>query len=136
MKLFIICSKKFYERIPPIAAELEAAGHALTMPNCYDNPGLEEEHRALGAKEHAAWKASMIAHSVDVIRENDGVLVLNFDKEGAANYIGGATFLEMYDAFKLGKKIFLYNPIPEGMLRDEILGFMPTVIEGDLSRVC
>ena len=43
-------------------------------------------------------------------KEMDAVLVLNLDKEKNGeilkNYIGGATFLEMYDAFRLGKKIY------------------------------
>ena len=29
----------------------------------------------------------------------DAVLTLNFDKNGQKNYIGGATFLEVYDAW-------------------------------------
>jgi hypothetical protein len=33
------------------------------------------------------------------------------------------------------KKIYLYNDIPEGMLYDEISGFAPIVINGDLSLV-
>ena len=65
--------------------------------------------------------------------------VLNFDKEKDGitykNYIGGATFLEMYDAFRLNKKIYLYNDIPSGMLYDEIEGFNPIVINGNLDLV-
>jgi len=85
--------------------------------------------------EHSKWKAEMIRHSANVIGETDAVLVLNFEKDGVENYIGGGTFLEMYDAFRLGKKIFLFNAIPDGTLRDEILGFSPTAINGDLSRI-
>jgi len=33
------------------------------------------------------------------------------------------------------KKIYLYNEIPEGMLYDEISGFSPIVINGDLDLV-
>ena len=33
------------------------------------------------------------------------------------------------------KKIYLYNDIPEGMLYDEISGFSPIVINGDLNLV-
>ena len=33
------------------------------------------------------------------------------------------------------KKIYLYNAIPEGMLYDEISGFSPIVINGDLDLV-
>ena len=66
----------------------------------------------------------------------DGVLVLNFDKsEEEKNYIGGATFLEIYDAFRLKKKVYLYNDIPIGMLYDEIQGFNPFIINGDLEKI-
>ena len=77
----------------------------------------------------------MLKHSTDVIENNDAVLVLNFEKHGMKNYIGGATFLEMYDAFRLGKKIFLYNDVPEGILADEIIGFSPIIINGNLTKV-
>ena len=60
---------------------------------------------------------------------------ITFRKNGIPNYIGGATFLEMYDAFKLNKKIFMYNDIPEGIMKDEIIGFDPILINGDLSLV-
>ena len=33
------------------------------------------------------------------------------------------------------KKIYLYNNIPEGILFDEIQGFNPIIINGDLSKV-
>tara|TARA_B100002049_G_C15884478_1_gene293067 strand:+ start:295 stop:504 length:210 start_codon:yes stop_codon:yes gene_type:complete len=61
--------------------------------------------------------------------------VLNFAKNGQENYIGGATFLEMYDAFRLGKKIFIYNDIPGSMFGDEIKGFGPVLLQQDLDRV-
>lgn len=135
MKLFVICSKRFYGRIAELRGDLERAGHELVMPNCYDDPGTEDRIRALGPKAHSDWKASMIRHSEDVIRGSDGVLVLNFDKGEQRNYIGGATFLEMYDAFRLGKKIFLYNDPPTGMLHDEVEGFRPVVLNGELDRI-
>lgn len=135
MKIFIISSKKFYDRIPPIESELKKGGHILTMPNCYEDPSTEERYRAMGPEEHSKWKAPMLRHSTDVIENNDAVLVLNFEKNGMKNYIGGATFLEMYDAFRLGKKIFIYNNIPEGILQDEIVGFNPIVLNGDLSKL-
>ena len=135
MKIFIICSKKFYDRIPEIQKVLEDGGHKITLPNCYDDPTTEEQYRKLGESEHSKWKAEMLKHSTDVIENNDAVLVLNFEKHGMKNYIGGATFLEMYDAFRLGKKIFLYNDVPEGILADEIIGFSPIIINGNLTKV-
>ena len=135
MKIFLICSKKFYNKIPNIKNFLEQNGHLITLPNCYDNPDTEDTYRDLGIAEHSKWKATMLRHSVDVIGKNDAVLVLNFEKNGVPNYIGGATFLEMYDAFRLGKKIFIYNNIPDGILKDEIIGFAPVIIESDISKI-
>ena len=133
MKIFIICSKKFYGKIPPIKKNLESLGHIITLPNCYDKPGTEATFR--GSSQHAEQKASMIRLSEGHIKNVDAVLVLNFDKGNQKNYIGGATFLEMYDAFRLDKKIFLYNDIPEGILKDEIIGFCPVIIHADLNKI-
>jgi len=135
MKIFIICSKTFYDKIPEIKKKLENTGHTVTLPNCYENPETENGYRNLGKDEHSKWKSEMIKHSTKVIEENDAVLVLNFEKNGVKNYIGGATFLEMYDAFKLGKKIFLYNDIPEGILKDEIIGFSTTIVNTDTTKI-
>lgn len=43
MKLFLACSKYFYERIPKIKRELEDRGHIISLPNSYDEPFKEEE---------------------------------------------------------------------------------------------
>ena len=139
MKIFVICSKKFYGRIPEIKSVLEQKGNEVYLPNCYDNPAAEQEAWDLGVDEHQKFKEKMYKQSEELISKMDAVLVLNFDKEKDGeifkNYIGGATFLEMYDAFRLHKKIYLYNSIPEGMLFDEIQGFNPIIIEGDLNKV-
>jgi len=135
MKIFIICSKRFYNRVPAITAELEKKGHILSMPNCFDDPFTEERYRIAGPAEHTQWKSEMIKHSLQTIENNDAVLVLNFDKDNLKNYIGGAIFLEMYDAFRLGKKVFMYNDIPEGILHDEIRGFDPIILNGNLDKI-
>ncbi len=135
MKIFIIASKNFYGKIPEIEGELRSAGHVLTMPNCYDDPSTEKRYKEMGNGEHSEWKAAMLKKSENTIKDIDACLVLNFDKNGVKNYIGGATFLEMYDAFRFNKKIFLYNDIPEGILYDEIVGFNPVVLNGDLKKI-
>ncbi len=135
MKIFIICSKAFYSNVPPIKEKLERAGYEITPPNSYDDPDSESRYREMGSKEHAKWKSGMLKLSQDVIEGVDAVLVLNFEKNGQKNYIGGATFLEMYDAFRLGKKIYMYNDIPDGMLKDEIEGFKPVLLHHNLELV-
>lgn len=139
MKILIICSKKFYSKIEEVKKDLEKKNIEVFLPNCYDDPTAEQKAWDLGVEEHQKFKAKMFKQSEDTIRKMDAVLVLNLDKEKDGkvlnNYIGGATFLEMYDAFRLGKKIYLYNDIPDGMLYDEIEGFGPIIISGDLKQI-
>lgn len=139
MKILIICSKRFYGNIPNIKNDLEQKNIQVFLPNCYDDPKTEEKMWNLGREKHQEFKARMYKQSEKTIKNMDAVLVLNFDKitdeKIEKNYIGGATFLEIYDAFRLNKKIYLYNDIPEGMLYDEIQGFAPIIINGDLSKI-
>ena len=139
MKLLIICSKNFYSKIEEVKKNLEKENIEVFLPNCYNDPSAEQKAWDLGVEEHQKFKAKMFKQSEDTIREMDAVLVLNLDKEKDGktqkNYIGGATFLEMYDAFRLGKKIYLYNDIPDGMLYDEIGGLSPIIISGDLKLI-
>ena len=139
MKILIICSKKFYPNISKIKTALEKNNITVFLPNCYDDSKKEEKMWNLGGKEHQKFKAKMYKQSEKTISNMDAVLVLNFDKncdgQIKKNYIGGATFLEMYDAFRLNKKIFLYNEIPDGILYDEIQGFAPIIINGDLTNI-
>ena len=136
MKILIICSKKFYSKIEEVKKILEEKNIEVFLPNCYDDPTTEQRMWDLGKEEHQKFKAKMYKQSEETISNMDAVLVLNFDKEQDGkidkDYIGGATFLEMYDAFRLNKKIYLYNNIPNGMLFDEIEGFGPIVINGNL----
>lgn len=135
MKILIICSKAFYKDIAPIKEKLEQMGHIIELPNSYYEPDAEKKSWDLGEKDHAEFKARMFKRSKEVIANMDAVLTLNFDKNVKKNYIGGATFVELYEAFIGNKKIYLYNDIPEGILYDEISGFSPIVINGDLDLV-
>lgn len=135
MKIFICCSKYFYDRIPPIKEALETAGHTITLPNSYDQPFKEEEMKNLGREEHRKWKAEKLREQAGKVDRNDAVLALNFDKNGQENYIGGATFLEIFKAFELNKKIFLYNPVPDNLLKDELCSMNPIIINGNLSII-
>ncbi len=134
-KIFIICSKAFYGEIAPIKKVLEKNGWEVSLPHTYENPNAENEWYAKGEEEHSRMKGEMFRKSREKIKQLDAVLTLNFDKNGKKNYIGGSTFLELYEAFMEGKTIYLYNNVPEGLLYDEIKGFSPKIINGDLSLV-
>ena len=80
MKILMICSKAFYDKLLYFKAELEKLGHEVFMPNCWDCPETEAKYR--NTSEDSAWKAKMIKHSEEVISGVDAVLVLNYDKNG------------------------------------------------------
>lgn len=69
-------------------------------------------------------KTKEIGFTYDICHEN-----------GKKNYVGGSTFLELYEAFMEGKEIYLWNEIPEWILFDEISGFLPKIINGNLDLV-
>ncbi len=133
MKILLVCSKAFYDKLDYFKKELECLGHDVSMPNRYDAPKFNVPKGDTDT--FALWKAEKIKHSEEVIKNMDAILVLNYDKNGQKNYIGGAAFLEIYDAFRLGKKIFFINALPDGILKDELIAFKPTIINGDLKLI-
>lgn len=139
MKILIICSTTFYDKIKPIEEELLKKGHTVKMPNCYDAPVTNEDNKKMSEEEYIEFFARMYNESREGISQVDAVLVLNYTKikNGVSydNYIGAATFLEMYEAFMQGKKIYIFNDYPNNMLLDEIKGFNPTILNGDLSKI-
>ena len=135
MKIFIISSASFYNKIDPIKKELEEKGYTIYLPNTYYNPEIVNEAWEKGFKAHAELEKELFKMSEEKIKDADAVLCVNYEKHGIENYIGGATFIEIYEAFKNNKKIFLFHDIPKGMLYDEIAGFDPIVINEDLSII-
>ena len=65
----------------------------------------------------------------------DAILILNYDKNNVACHVGANTLLEMGLAFHHGKRIYVFDQIPELPCKEEILGMKPTVIDTDLSRI-
>lgn len=135
MKIMICCSKHFYDKILPIKQKLEENGYEIILPDSYEDPFIEERLKQTDTKEHIAWKKYMLIKQGNKVKESDAILVLNFEKNGQKNYIGGATFLEIFKAFELGKKIFMYHPIPKNIFEDELNGINPIIIEGDLEKI-
>ena len=139
MKILIICSTSFYDKIKTIKEQLVSLGHVLIMPNNYDTPVTNEDHESKTEEEYVSFFQEMYLESRNKISEVDAVLVLNYTKEKNGqkleNYIGASTFLEMYEACMQKKKIYVMNDLPNNMLLDEIKGFAPIIINGDLTII-
>jgi hypothetical protein len=70
------------------------------------------------------------------MQDGDAVLVLNLERKGIPNYIGGNTLMEIGFAHVLKQKIFLWNPVPDiPFYKSEIEACKPVIIHGDLTKV-
>ena len=139
MKVLIVCSTAFYNRIDKIKEELERLGHQVTTPNHYDEPDFNDDAYNMTDEEYLEFFKSCYYESREKVSKVDAILVLNYSKEKNGkileNYIGASTFLEMYEAFMNGKKIYMINGYPDNMLLDEIKGFNPVIINEDLTII-
>ena len=135
MKIFIVCSKHFYHKIPEIKKALELKNHEITLPNSFEEPFKEEKMKLLSKKQHIKFKQKMMRLHEPKIKKNDAILVLNFKKKGIPNYIGGGTFMEVVKAWELNKRIFFWNPLPNCSFTDELIGINPEIINRDLSKI-
>ncbi len=149
MTITICSSVDFSPKIIEIKKELERAGHQVNIPYftqkmingeiSYEEYVKSKEDNGGDILLRAVEPIDMIKRYWDYIRNSDAILVLNLNKKGIDNYIGGSTLMEMGFAYGHEKKIFLYNPIPLRSERihyvDEIIDMEPIVINGDLTLV-
>ena len=90
-------------------------------------PGDDAEHRRKNDYFRAHYKN---------ILESDAILVVNLEKKGMKNYIGGNVLIEMGQAYVNNKKIFLLNDIPMDLsYSDEIIAMDPICLHGDLENI-
>jgi diphthamide synthase subunit DPH2 len=135
MKIFICTTKHLYHKVEEIKKELEKMGHKITLPNSFDEPLKEESMKKIGGREHDKWKEEMLRLQIEKVKDNDAILVLNYKKHEQENYIGASVFLEIFKAWELHKKVFLMNPIPDNLLKDEIKAIQPIILNGDLTKI-
>ncbi|MFC1598747.1 hypothetical protein ACFL2U_01940 [Patescibacteria group bacterium] len=149
--IITICgSIKFYPEILKVQKQLENMGHeVLIPPNQVKNKNgdfitaeeiyqIRKEMVEKGEDHDWVWerKSEAIKWHFEKVNKADVVLILNYDKNNIANYIGGNTLLEAGLAFWLGKPIYLYNPIPEDTsYYEEIKGMQPIVINQNLNLI-
>ncbi|MFA5155387.1 MAG: hypothetical protein WC453_03045 [Patescibacteria group bacterium] len=144
MKIVICASVDLTPQIKEIKEALEKMGHQTEIPFVSQKIIAGEialaDFLAVKAKEgdasfRQAVGEDLIKRYYHRIKDSDAILVVNGDKRGVKNYIGGNVFLEMGFAYTMNKQIFLLNPIPELSYSDEIKAMQPVIINGDLSRI-
>jgi len=141
MKITICGSSTFRQEMIDYKEKLEQMGHEVIVHPHYIQfvkDGRRDILDRMERGEHAQVKKEndYIRWYHNAIKESDAVLILNFDKNGIKNYIGGNTLMEIGFAHVSNKKVFLLNPIPEDVpYIDEIKAMMGVELNGDLGRI-
>jgi predicted RNA-binding protein with PUA domain len=136
MKIVVCGSMTFAKQMVEAEKELQRLGHGVVLPRFTHEYAkmdtLEKMHSESAANK---VKYGLIKEYFEEIKRGDAILVLNGERHGVPNYVGGNSFLEMAFAHVLNKKIFLLNPIPEMGYKDEMLAMQPTILNGNLSEI-
>ena len=136
MKIAICASMVFVEKMVEVKRQLEEIGHTVFISQFAEGylGKAEKEKEQLAVQDKNEHDA--IRKFWEIIKQSDAILVLNYDRKGIKNYIGGNTLMEIGFAHVLNKQIFLMNPIPDiEYYRSEIAAVSPVILEQDLNKI-
>lgn len=136
MRIGIIASMQYTEKMIEIKEELEKLGHDAFMTKLHKTLIGKSYKEKEKIKIHQKNNMDAIRSFWNEMQGADAVLVLNLNKNNIKNYIGGNTLMEIGFAHVLNQKIFLYNPIPDiSFYKSEIEAMKPIVINGNLNLI-
>ncbi len=136
MKIGVAGSMQFTEEMIRVCEELEKLGHTTFMSKFKDNYVGKTDEEKETQKLYDKYTHDAIREFWKPMQDADALLVINKDKHGIKNYIGGNSFLEMGFAHVLGQKLYLMNPIPDmPYYGTEIIAMNPIVINGKLEEI-
>jgi hypothetical protein len=138
----ICSSSNFYRQAVDIKAKLEAMGYEVLIPQLalrmQESGDFEVSHYKtwFGNADDYDKKAQLMRDHFAAVKKADAILVLNFEKRGVQNYIGGNVLMEMGLAFDRDEQIFVLNEIPEeSSFLEEILGLGSIPLHGKLDAL-
>jgi hypothetical protein len=142
IKLAICASAATYSRVIPLSDQVSQLGFEVILPataEAMKSRGAANTEVAVDWSQIAdryGYKAELIRGHFDVITGADAVLVMNLEKDGKPDYIGGNVLMEMTVAFFLHKPIYVYGSAPkDSPLIDEILGMQPIFLNSKLDSL-
>jgi len=144
-KIVIVGSVELADKLIEVSQKLENMGFDIELPytvNRIKRGELSLEEFKKRKKENGGdisfrkeSKVDYIKRYFEIIKESDGVLVMNLEKNGIKGYVGGNALIELGFSHVLDKPIYLYNPVPDMPYKDEILDVNPIILNGDLSKI-
>jgi hypothetical protein len=144
MKIYVLGSNHFIARMVECKDKLCELGHDGRIHPHYEdfvrNGRQEQIDRAMsgGSAEHAKVKREndYLRDHYRRILDADAILIVNDEKNGIKNYIGGNVLIEMGQAYVNNKRIYFLNGMPEGLsYMAEIESMDPICLNGQLANV-
>ena len=143
MSTITICSSaSFYRQAVDVEQQLTDAGYKVILPA---TARIMQKTGDYDVAHYKTWyddpsqfhkKADLVRRHFDEVAKGDCTLVLNYQKHGIDNYIGGNVLMEMAIAFYLKKPIYILNGLPEdSSYLEEIQGMEPVLLRGDLTTL-
>lgn len=136
----ICTSSSFYRQAVELAEEFEKAGFNVLLPDMAEDMKKANDFER---RNFQPWltdpgkyyvKGDLMHGHFNKVADGDAVFVINDEKHGVPNYIGGNVLMEMALAFHLGKPIFILNEVPEqSPFMEEIYGMGPVTLKGKAS---
>jgi len=123
--------------------KLQTLGHQVVLPEFTEIYVTDKEWQ-IRVQDPGSMIGAQRKIDYDLIRkyyheivQGDAILVINRDKRGIKNYIGGNSFLEMGFAYVLGKKTFVLNPLPKDLtlIYQELIAMQPIIINGNFKKI-
>jgi hypothetical protein len=136
MKIGIIGSMQFTDKMLEYREKLWELGHDAFVTDLYKAMVGKTDSEIEEIKLYQKYNMDAIREFWRMMQGADAVLVLNLDKNGIKNYVGGNTLMEIGFAHVLNQKVFMLNPIPNTpYCKTEIEAVKPIVINGDLKKI-
>ena len=136
MKIGIIGSMQFTDKMLEVREKLRELGHDAFVTDSHKAMIGKTDDEIEKIKLHQKYNMDAIRKFWRMMQGADAVLVLNLDKNGIKNYVGGNTLMEIGFAYVLNQKIFMLNPIPEmPYCKTEIEAVKPIILNGDLRKI-
>jgi hypothetical protein len=142
MIVTICSSANFYKQAVEVEHELQQLGFEVIIPatarkmKASGDYDVEKVKTWYGNRDDYHKKTALMQGHFEEVAKGDICLVLNYEKHGQPNYIGGNVLMEMTLAFWLKKPIFILNEIPEASpFLEEIIGLGSIPLHGKLEGI-
>jgi hypothetical protein len=136
MKIGIIGSMHFSEKMLEVAEELNHLGHKAILSNFVHTFIGKDDAEKETVKLEQKFRENAMKRDWESMKDADALLVINLERHGIENYIGGNTLFELAAGYFSNKKIYLYNPIPNiALYKSELEAIEPTILYGDISKI-